>query len=89
MHVGLRLRYVYPHTGALLYLTTDITLHSNSCDGRQWQWSQRYQFAPTRGPGVLVQCTAVNILYMLTIFKDDGNSFGSQTDVTCSKHAVQ
>ena len=75
------------YTWTLFYLTNHITLRSDhSYDGKQC--SVRRSSAMRWDPHVLVQCTAVNIRFLLTIFKEGaGNDFAwLATHVISNKH---
>jgi hypothetical protein len=76
-HAGDRIAH-----GALFYLATRFTLHADSFAWRQAAYlSSLFRFALSRGPRVLVECIAVNIWFLIAIFKGDArhNSFSSQT----------
>ena len=59
------------YTGTLFYLTNHITLHSDhSYDGSSAVFTVIPCSVMCWDPHVLVQCTTVNIRFLLTMFKE-------------------
>jgi hypothetical protein len=62
-------------TGRLYYLATSTTFHLVSRDNR-WHSIHRHLNLLCQCPHILVQCIAVTIMFLVTIFKEGaGNSF--------------
>jgi hypothetical protein len=57
------------NTGTIFYLTTRITFHSFSSDGKENSAGRHFSL-----PRTLILCSALNVMSLFTAFKEEAES---------------